>query len=501
MTDSDSTARHRHEAHEGASRFRKAPAWQKKDDAVHELRAGRTPVAEIARSAGVSRQTLHDWAEQHDAALELVWGRSGGPARLRQLGALESALESTRSHEESVRQTLAAERRAALVLEIANEFLRSTSDPAGPDHVIRAALVAAVERARAASIPLRELAPALGMSIATLRRKLAPPSSDPPPDRPPHPRPNKVHDPVIREAVREVREEFGWGPLKIAQHLGSRAENKILVCKNVVARILKELGLSRPYEPEERSDRRMEILCPLPVTGSDIKKVPLTSGATVYLMPLLLLQLRVVLGFAIFRHAPTSADVRDAFTAILDGSLGASVFAHRTDNGPETKGFFRSFLKELKIWRWTGPPHWPRSNGLLERLIQAFDDEVLVGKTYATVEELAAAAVAWLDRYNLSRPHEALGGIAPLWNALGWLADPLERLRHLEVLRDGMVHRPVGRDGRVEWNGEQVYVGRCFRRKTIGLFEHEGWISVWLDGIPLFRITAKPEKPAEAAAA
>jgi transposase InsO family protein len=299
---------------------------------------------------------------------------------------------------------------------------------------------------------------------------------------------------VIREAVRALRTEHPeWGPGRIAHELGAREKNPIAVGHNTVARILTSLGLSRPYEKKERSKRRIEITCPLPVTASDLKQVPLADGTTVFFMPVVFLVFRALLGFAIFRHFPSAAEVRDSVAKILSGSLDGAVFAHKTDNGTETKGAFREFLKTHGIFRWTGIPYWPRSNGVVERLIKTFDAEVLQGKLYASVEDLVAATVAWADRYNVSRPHEALGGIAPLWKALNWLVDPLERIRGLEVLDDSIVELVAGKDGRVLWHGESVFVGRCFAGKTVGLLERDGWISIWIEGVPLFRISSTAE--------
>ncbi len=476
--------------------LRAAPSWATKERAVHELKHSERPAQEIADEFSVSRQTLYTWEQQHDRALDLVWGRPGGlkAALLR-----ESVLAEAREVEHALRQDLARTHRKALLHEIANESLRATRDVLADSQEERRALAVAVERARAASLPLRELAGAIGMSEPTLKRRLAPPPASDVPRKKPgqYERPSKVNDPELRKAVAEIRTQNPtFGPKQIAYELKNRKVNPIIVGHNVVSKILKALGLSRPYTKKERSKRRIEITCPLAITASDLKEVKLEDGTQVFFMPVVMLLFRVLLGFVVFRQFPTSAEVKDAVSEILKGSLDGAVFAHKTDNGTETKGAFRSFLKTHGIWRWTGIPYWPRSNGILERLIETFDLEVLQGKIYATVEDLVAATLAWADRYNVSRPHESLGGIAPLWAALGWLADPLERIRHLEVLHAGIQERIVGKDGRVDWGQDRLFVGRDFAGKTVGLFEQDGWISVWVQGVPLFKITAKEAEAA-----
>lgn len=458
-----------------------------------DLKHSEKTVQEVAREAGVSRQTLYEWERQHDAALDLVWARPGG---LRQVEALEEALAASQLTERAAREDAASTRRSLALHEIANSYLRSAREAIPDDRASRAALVAASDVARAADVTQKELAAAIGMSEPTLRRHLSPPPdpSGGPAKSGQYPRQKKVDDPAIVEAVRLMRAEHeDWGPKRIAHELGKRGEDPIKVGHNTVAKVLRSLGLARPYDKKERSKRRIEITCPLPITASDLKEVHLQDGSKVFFMPVMFLLFRVLLGFAIFREFPSAAQVRDAVSNILQGSLGGDVFAHKTDNGTETKGAFRQFLKAHGIWRWTGIPYWPHSNGGLERLILTFDRAVLQGKVYATVEDLVAATLAWADDYNVSRPHESLGGIAPLWKALGWLADPLERIRHLEILDTSIVELVVAKDGRVDWSGERVYVGRCFAGRTVGVFEREGWISIWIEGVPLFRITSKPE--------
>lgn len=471
---------------------RRTPPWQKKERAVHDLKHSERTAAVIARAAGVSRQTLYDWRRQHDQALDLAWGRPGG---LDQLEALEAALAESQCAEHTARDDAARASREVVLQQIANEYLRSTREAIPETPSARAALLSSVTAAKAAGLSQRDLAAAIGMSEPTLRRHLSPPPLLAPIKRPGrYPRRTKVDDPEIQNAVRALRTERPeLGAKQISHELRERKENPIEVGHNTVATILKALGLARPYDKKERSTRRIEITCPLPITASDLKQVPLADGTTVFFMPVVFLVFRALLGFAIFRHFPSSSEVRDSIAKILSGSLDGAVFAHKTDNGTETKGAFREFLKTHGIFRWTGIPYWPRSNGVVERLIQTFDTEVLKGKVYRSVEDLVAATVAWADRYNVSRPHEALGGIAPLWKALNWLVDPVERLRNLEVLDDTIVELAAGKDGRVDWKGESVFVGRCFAGKTIGLLERDGWISIWVEGVPLFRISSTKE--------
>ncbi len=254
------------------------------------------PVAEIAREAQVSRQTLYDWEWPHDQALGLAWGRVGG---LKQLAELEAALAKSQRAEHTARDAAAQANREVLLQQIANEYLRSTRETIPETPSARAALLSSVTTAKAAGLSQRELATAIGMSEPTLRRHLSPPPLVTPIPRPGrYPRERKIDDPEIRDAVRALRgENPGWGPQRIAYELGAREKNPIAVGHNTVARILKDLGLSRRYEEKERSKRRIEITCPLPVTASDLKQVPLADGTTVFFMPVVFLVFRSVSEF------------------------------------------------------------------------------------------------------------------------------------------------------------------------------------------------------------
>jgi len=54
-------------------------------------------------------------------------------------------------------------------------------------------------------------------------------------------------------------------------------------------------------------------------------------------------------------------------------------------------------------------PYTPRTNGKAERFIQTSLRECAYARPYATSQERSAALTTWLDHYNTTRPHAALG--------------------------------------------------------------------------------------------
>lgn len=102
---------------------------------------------------------------------------------------------------------------------------------------------------------------------------------------------------------------------------------------------------------------------------------------------------------------------------------GIAIQRLMSDNGSAYKSdAFRNLLAELGIRDIWIRPHTPRTNGKAERFIQASLREWAYAVPYSSSREQTAQMPAWIDNYNLNRPHSALKGLAPfqrLNNLLG----------------------------------------------------------------------------------
>ena len=102
---------------------------------------------------------------------------------------------------------------------------------------------------------------------------------------------------------------------------------------------------------------------------------------------------------------------------------GVTVTRLMSDNGSAYKSHdFRDLLKTLGIRHLRTRPYTPRTNGKAERFIQTSLREWAYAAPYRSSSERTAAMPAWIDDYNLLRPHSALKGIPPferLNNLLG----------------------------------------------------------------------------------
>ena len=60
------------------------------------------------------------------------------------------------------------------------------------------------------------------------------------------------------------------------------------------------------------------------------------------------------------------------------------------------------------------PPYRPQVNGKVERYQQTLKREWALGQTYRSSDHRAQALTHWLNHYNTTRPHSALGGRPPI---------------------------------------------------------------------------------------
>ena len=94
---------------------------------------------------------------------------------------------------------------------------------------------------------------------------------------------------------------------------------------------------------------------------------------------------------------------------------GVTIERVMSDNGSAYKSFaFRDLLAERGIKHKRTRPYTPRTNGKAERFIQTSLREWAYAQPFATSAARAAAMQPWIDTYNASRPHSALGAKSPL---------------------------------------------------------------------------------------
>ena len=95
--------------------------------------------------------------------------------------------------------------------------------------------------------------------------------------------------------------------------------------------------------------------------------------------------------------------------------LGITIRRLLTDNGSafRSKAFVEA-CRDLGIAKRYTRPYRPQTNGKAERFIQSALREWAYGFTYQRSEQRTAALDYWTHHYNWHRPHQGIGGVAPM---------------------------------------------------------------------------------------
>jgi transposase InsO family protein len=96
-------------------------------------------------------------------------------------------------------------------------------------------------------------------------------------------------------------------------------------------------------------------------------------------------------------------------------SLGVRIRRVLTDNGAAFRSKpFRAACRSLGIAQRFTRPYRPQTNGKAERFIQSALREWAYAFTYQHSRQRAAALDSWIHHYNWHRPHQGIGGLAPM---------------------------------------------------------------------------------------
>lgn len=113
------------------------------------------------------------------------------------------------------------------------------------------------------------------------------------------------------------------------------------------------------------------------------------------------------------RGLNAAAFLRSAVTYFA--SLGVAIKRVLTDNGSCFRSKrFRNACRRLNIRHSFTRPYRPQTNGKAERFIQSALREWAYGVPYEHSRERTAMLTRWTHHYNWHRPHQGIGGLAPV---------------------------------------------------------------------------------------
>jgi transposase InsO family protein len=239
----------------------------------------------------------------------------------------------------------------------------------------------------------------------------------------PHTSPKMLSD-EDHERCCEVRRRTGWGPRLVASEVG--------IPHATVHRALRRRGCSRQPRPPRQAVVRYEWPCPGNLLHMDTKRharfrepghaatgvrTERSRGAGWEFVHTLVDDCSRLAYSEI--HDDERAATVTAFTRRgLDWFLARGIVTERllSDNAwvyVKNKGLAQ-LLGERGIEHWRTKPYSPQTNGKVERLQQTMDREWARGLRYRSSADRRAALPHWLDHYNESRRHSALGNRPPM---------------------------------------------------------------------------------------
>ena len=255
-------------------------------------------------------------------------------------------------------------------------------------------------------------------------------------DRPSTPkRQPRLSSVELHDRVCAARRRTGWGPRLIASELS--------LPHATVSRCLKRRGLSRPPKPAKEEVRRFEWPCPGDLLQMDTKRFQrftrpghavtgdrFRTGT----------EKRTRVGHE-FVHSIVDDHSRLAYSELHPDQRAATVtgFVERplaffAAHGIEPKRLqtdnafayvhnrsLRELLAERGIQHRTIPIRTPKRNGKVERYQQTLKREWGLGQRYRSSHHRAQALPHWLNHYNTTRRHSAIGNRPPIDRVLNVL--------------------------------------------------------------------------------
>lgn len=192
-----------------------------------------------------------------------------------------------------------------------------------------------------------------------------------------------------------------------------------------VYRVLRRAGLlQKPFKPSRKGTGFVQPLAPHEHWHIDISHLNI-GGTFYYLCSLIDGASRYLVHWEI-RESMTEAQVE----IILQRALEKFPQARPriiSDNGPQfIAKDFKEFIRVAQLTHVRTSPHYPESNGKLERWHATFKQDCLRPKTPLDLEQARRVTAQFVEHYNTVRLHSAIGYVTP--------KDRLES-RHHEIFK------------------------------------------------------------------
>jgi transposase InsO family protein len=235
----------------------------------------------------------------------------------------------------------------------------------------------------------------------------------------------------LQERICACRRQTGWGPRLVAAATG--------FAHSTVWKVLRRAGISRPPRPAREPANSYEWPCPGDLLHMDVSRFArferpghaVTGDRSQHSRKWMRPETRVGYDFA---HAIVDDHSRLAYVELHPDERAQTVtgFVERALAFFERQGIvarrlmsdnafsyvknrsLRELLAERGIKHLRTEPYRPRTNGKVERFHQTLAREWAYGLAYRSHRHRNRALPHWLEHYNRSRPHSAIGDRPPI---------------------------------------------------------------------------------------
>ena len=302
--------------------------------------------------------------------------------------------------------------------------------------------------------------------------------------------PHQITAEVEAQICELRREHPGWGPRRIAYHLG-RAGIEPVPGRSSIYRCLRRHRLIELRRRRKRREefRRWERERPMQLWQMDVMGgVELQDGTELKVVTGIDDHSRFCVAAGLVRRATSKAVCEVLVAAVARYGVPDEIL---TDNGKCFTGRFGPHPTEVlfdRILRENGISHRntgvrsPTTTGKVERFHQSVRREFLADRTFPSLEVAQAELDAWVADYNTNRPHQALE-----------MATPAQRFRLAPVAKDDVsipvdaaedhagqwVLRRVASNGVISVDDQMFSVGNAFKAELVDVFVDETTIQVW----------------------
>lgn len=290
--------------------------------------------------------------------------------------------------------------------------------------------------------------------------------------RRPHHQPNKTTAKVQKHVMAIRQKHPSWGARKIRAVMERSAAEEI-PAKSTIHKVLQRQGYISDRSEEKSSRSRFEHEAPNQLWQMDFKgHFAYESGRC---------------------HAVTIVDDHSRFSVTLKACANEQAETVKkvlietfrryglperinVDNGqPWGSNMEQARYTQLSVWiieqgvriSYSRPYH-PQTNGKDERFHRTLKTELLNQTYFRNLRHIQKAFDEWRDIYNLERPHEGINMQVPADRYKPSYRTYLERAAKVEYAGDYLVKK-VDRRGRISIEGRQIFVGKPFSQKCVGV--------------------------------